>query len=279
MSEEKKIEGVHTTGRASKKKEEGNAHAENDRPQVVGEKLMKVLQGAGVDSRRNIRQNIHDGLYKVNNRVITDPNFLVDINKDTIREGEKKLKIKIEHKVYYLFHKPYGVVTTLEDPEGRPTIKDFITRIKERVFPVGRLDYHSEGLIFLTNDGELTNFIISAKNKIPKVYMIKIKGVLKEEERKRLMTKGIHLEGTRVKPLRIDFVKKTTQGNSWIKVTIVEGKKHILRKVFKYSGHPVEKLKRTAIGTFQLKKLPSAHVYHITPEELAHFKKTYHYTE
>jgi 23S rRNA pseudouridine2605 synthase len=246
---------------------------------MAEEKLQKVLQAAGVDSRRTIRQNIHDGRYKVNNQVITDPNFLVDVSKDSIRLDDKKLKLKIEKKVYYLFHKPLGVVTTLEDPQGRPTIMEFIGRIKERVYPVGRLDYNSEGLILLTNDGNLTNFIISARNQIPKVYSIKIKGIMQEDERKHLKTKGIHLEGTRVKPLRIDFLKKTAHNNSWIRVTIVEGKKHILRKVFKYSGHPVEKLKRIAIGTFRLAKLPSGHWRQLTNEEIEQFKKTYNYRE
>ncbi len=246
---------------------------------MAEDKLQKVLQAAGIDSRRNLRQQIHDGRFKVNNQVVTDPNFGVDIEKDTIRLDDKKLKLKMEKKSYFIFHKPYGVVSTLNDPQGRPTLTDYISRIKERVYPVGRLDYHSEGLILLTNDGELTNFIISAKNKIPKVYMIKIKGVLKEEERKQLKTKGIHLEGTRVKPLRIDFVKKTAQNNSWIRVTILEGKKHVLRKVFKYSGHPVEKLKRVAIGTFRLRKIPAGHWLELTKEELEEFKKTYNYSE
>lgn len=244
---------------------------------MAQDKLQKVLQAAGVDSRRNIRQQIHDGRYTVNARRITDPNFLLDIEKDTIRLDEKKLKLKLEKKSYFIFHKPYGVVSTLSDPEKRPTLSEYISKIKERVYPVGRLDYHSEGLILLTNDGDLTNFIISVKNKIAKVYLIKIKGVLKEEERQNLKIKGIHLDGVRIKPQRIDFVKKTAQNNSWIRVTILEGKKHILRKVFKYSGHPVEKLKRVAIGTFRLKNLPPGHWRELTLEELKEFKNSFNY--
>jgi 23S rRNA pseudouridine2605 synthase len=169
------------------------------------------------------------------------------------------------------------VISTLQDPEGRPTIKDFITSIKERVYPVGRLDYHSEGLILLTNDGELTNFIISPINKIPKVYMVKIKGSLREEDRKNLKTKGVFLADHRVRPLKIDFIKKTPQGNSWIRITIIEGKKHIIRDLLKFTGHPVEKLKRTAIGTIQLKKLPAGHWRELLTEEVELFKKTYNY--
>ena len=242
------------------------------------EKLQKVLQTAGIDSRRKIRQQIHEGRIKVNNQVVGDPNFLVDIDRDTLRLDDRKLKLKAEMKSYFIFHKPYGVISTLHDPQGRPTITDFIGGIKERVYPVGRLDYHSEGLILLTNDGDLTHFIISAKNKIPKVYMVKIKGVLTVEERQQLKAKGIFLERRRVKPLRVDFIKKTAQGNSWIRVTVIEGKKHIIRDLLKYAGHPVEKLKRTAIGTILLKKLPVGHWREIGEEELELFKKTYRYS-
>ncbi len=246
---------------------------------MAEQKLQKVLQAAGLESRRTIRADIHDGKFKVNNRVITDPNFLVDISKDTIRLEERKLVLKIEKKSYFIFHKPLGVVSTLEDPQKRATITDFIAKIKERVYPVGRLDYNSEGLILLTNDGDFMNFIISVRNKIPKVYMLKIKGMLTDDERTKLKTKGVFLEGTRVRPLQIDFVKKTGHNNSWIRVTILEGKKHVLRKVFQYSGHPVEKLKRTAIGTFQLKSLPAGHWRELTSSEISFFKSTYGYTE
>jgi 23S rRNA pseudouridine2605 synthase len=240
-------------------------------------KLQKAIQAAGFDSRRNIRKGIADGDFKVNNTVITDPNFLVDISKDTIRFRDKKLKLKVEKKVYYIFNKPYGVVSTLQDPEGRPTLKDYIGKIKERVYPVGRLDYHSEGLILLTNDGELTNFIISPRNEIPKVYKIKIKGVLKDEERRKLLTKGVFLEGSRVKPQKIEFIRKTTRNNSWIQVTVIEGKKHVIRKLFKYSGHPVEKLKRMAIGTIKLKKLPSGQWEELPENDLEIFKTRYNF--
>ncbi|MGE5344243.1 MAG: pseudouridine synthase [Candidatus Omnitrophota bacterium] len=239
------------------------------------EKLQKALQAAGVGSRRSLREQIHDGAIRVNNKVVTDPNFVVDIEKDMIRLNDKRLKLKVEQKSYFILNKPTGVVSTLHDPEGRPTIVEYIKEISERVYPVGRLDYHSEGLILLTNDGDLTNFIISTRNKIPKVYMVKIKSMLSDEKKEALLTKGLFLEGRRIKPQKIDFVKKTTGGNSWIRVTIVEGKKHIIRNLFKFIGHPVEKLKRLSIGTFELKKLPLGHWRELTREELLKFKRTY----
>lgn len=238
-------------------------------------KLQKAVQAAGFDSRRNIRELIHEGKFKVNDKIIRDPNFLVDPEHDHVKLKNKLLAIKPEVISYFVFNKPYGVISTLHDPQGRPTLKEFITKIKERVYPVGRLDYQSEGLILLTNDGELMNFIISPRNKVPKQYRIKIKGVLKPEEITRLKTKGLVVDGVRIKPLDIRFIRKTKENNAWYSVTIIEGKKHILRKTFKYFGHPLEKLMRTAIGTLKLGKLPVGHWRELTEEEVAQFKKTY----
>jgi len=240
-------------------------------------KLQKAVQAAGFDSRRKIRQLIHEGKFKVNGKVVKDPNFPIDPRKDSVRLKNKELKIEIEHISYFIFNKPYGVISTLHDPQGRPTIKEFIAKIKERVYPVGRLDYQSEGLILLSNDGELTNFIISPRNKIPKQYRVKIKGVLTEAEITRLKTKGLFVDGMRIKPLNVRFIRKTARDNSWYNITIVEGKKHIIRKMFKYFGHPVEKLARTAIGTIKLGKLPNGHWRELTEEEISQFKKEYNF--
>lgn len=240
-------------------------------------KLQKAVQAAGFDSRRAIRKLIHEGKFKVNDRVVTDPNYLIDPDKDSIKLKNKKIEIKPEVISYFIFNKPYGVISTLNDPRGRPTIMEFIDKIKERVYPVGRLDYHSEGLILLTNDGDLTNFIISPKNKVPKLYRVKIKGILKEAEITKLKTKGLFVEGTRIKPLNISFIRKTKGNNSWYDITIIEGKKHILRNMFKYFGHPVEKLQRRAIGTIKLKKLPVGHWRELSTEEVSQFKKEYNF--
>ena len=242
-------------------------------------KLQKLIQAAGLDNRRNIRKQINEGKFKVNNRIVKDPNFLVDPNTDIIHLKNKILNTKIEKKTYFIFNKPLGVISSLYDPQKRPTIKVYIAKIRERVYPVGRLDFRSEGLMLLTNDGLLTHFIISPKNRVPKTYFIKIKGILTEEKKNQLKNKGIFLDGKRIKPLKIDLIKKTKNNNSWLNVTLIEGKKHIIRKLFKYSGHPVEKLKRTAIGTLQLKKLPSGHWKELTEEEIHTFKKKYHFTE
>ncbi len=240
-------------------------------------KLQKFLQDAGYDNRRNIRKWINTGEINVNSKVIKDPNFLIDPAKDKIQHGEKKLKLRIEKKCYYIFNKPYGVVATLSDPEGRVTISEYIKKIKTRVYPVGRLDFHSEGLILLTNDGDLTNFIISPRNKVPKVYLIKVKGIPDNELQKKMRVTGVVIDRVRVKPLQVSFVKKTGKGNSWLKVTIIEGTKHIVRKLFLYSGHPVEKLKRTMIGNIPIKKLLPGYYKELPIEDIESFKKKYNY--
>jgi len=238
-------------------------------------KLMKALQAAGLDSRRSLRKLIQEGEFTVNGAKTTDPNLPVDPLQDAILLRGKRLKIKLQPPAYFIFNKPTGVVSTLSDPEYRPTIKHFIGKIKERVYPVGRLDFHSEGLILLTNDGELTNAVISPRNHIPKQYLVKIKGALSEEESERIKTRGALVDGSRLKPLKLETFKKTAQGNSWVNIIIIEGKKHILRKMFQYGGHPVEKLKRVAIGTIKLGKLPSGHWRELTATEVTQFKANY----
>jgi 23S rRNA pseudouridine2605 synthase len=239
-------------------------------------KLQKYLQECGVASRRDIRQWIHDGRFQVKGRVVTDPNYPVRVPGDTIHLGGKLLRLAPQPKSYFILNKPAGIVSTLADPEGRPTVRSFIGRIRERVYPVGRLDFHSDGLMLLTNDGELANFILAARNGVPKTYLLKVKGALNEATKKKL-ERGMFLEGERLNPFVIEEVKATASGNSWLRVTITEGKKHILRNAFKYSGHPVEKLRRLAIGTITLGKLPLGEWRELRPDEVAAFKKKYRY--
>jgi 23S rRNA pseudouridine2605 synthase len=241
-------------------------------------KLQKYLQDCGLASRRDIRQWIHEGKFKVNQRVVSDPNFAIKVPGDQIHLGKKLLKISVQKKSYFIFNKPVGIVSTLDDPQGRSTVRTFIARIKERVYPVGRLDYNSDGLMLLTNDGDLANFVTSARNQVPKTYLLKIKGELSPATQKKL-EKGVFLDGERLNPFVIEPVKSTSSGNSWLKVTISEGKKHILRDAFKYSGHPVEKLRRIAIGNITLKNLPLGQWRELADYEIAAFKKLYKFPE
>ena len=241
-------------------------------------KLQKFLQGCGLASRRDIRQWIHDGRIQVNRRAVDDPNFPVRFPGDQVHLNGKLLKLALQEKSYFIFNKPVGIVSTLADPEGRPTVRSFIGRIRERVYPVGRLDFNSDGLMLLTNDGELANFILAARNQVPKTYLLKVKGALSEPTKKRL-ERGMFLEGERLNPFVIEEVKTTASGNSWLRVTISEGKKHILRNAFKYSGHPVEKLRRVAIGSLTLGKLPLGEWRELRDEEVMAFKRKYKFKE
>ncbi len=239
--------------------------------------LQKYLQACGYASRRTIRRMIHDGEIEVNRQVVRDPNLRVRPGQDAITGRGKPLRLKPAERLTVILNKPEGVVTTLSDPQGRPTVRDLTRGIRERLFPVGRLDYHSQGLILLTNDGDLANFILAARNRVPKVYQVKIKGELSEATQKRL-ERGIVLEGERLSPFVIRPLGITGHGHSWLQVTIHEGKKHIIRKAFLYSGHPVEKLRRVAIGSIRLGKLKSGQWRELRPAELAAFRREYDYS-
>lgn len=241
--------------------------------------LQKLLQASGFGSRRNIRKMIAEGKLKINGQSVTDPNTPVDPNQDSVRFENRRLHIKIEKKIYFIFNKPAGVISTLHDPQNRATISHYIKKIKPRVYPVGRLDYHSEGLILLTNDGDLTHFIISAKNKVQKTYLIKIKGILGQDQIEKIIKRGVFIEKQKIRPLDIKFVRKTGHGNAWYTVTIIEGKKHVIRKLFQFSGHPVERLKRIALGNIKLKKLSTGQWRELTNREIESFKKAANYPQ
>jgi 23S rRNA pseudouridine2605 synthase len=239
-------------------------------------KLMKYLQGCGLASRRQLRQWIHEGRFTVDGRVIDDPAAPLRPGGQVIRLDGRPLKLAPQPRSYFVLNKPGGVVSTLSDPEGRPTVRDFIAGIRERVYPVGRLDFHSDGLMLLTNDGELAEFILAARNGVPKTYLLKVKGALGDAARQKL-ERGFVLDGERLRPFVIEETSRTGGGHSWLRVTIREGKKHILRKAFLYAGHPVEKLRRVAIGTLKLGHLPPGHWRELRAEEIAAFKSQFRY--
>ncbi len=241
--------------------------------------LQKALQESGFADRRTIRKAIREGEIFVNGQSATDPHLLINPSVDHVRHFNKKVPIRIQKKVYFIFHKPTEVLSALSDTSNRKTISDFITAITERVYPVGRLDYHSEGLLLLTNDGDLTNFMIAPRNKINKTYQIKIKGTLDAALSQKILEKGFVVDSVRIKPQKLMLIKPTKSGNSWWQVDLFEGKKHVVRNLFKYLGHPVSKLKRTAIGPLRLKNMPAGHWRELTHEEVRHLKKEIGYSD
>ena len=146
--------------------------------------LQRYLQNCGLGSRRDLRQRIHDGRFRINGEVVTNPAQPVKPGSDEVHEGQRPLHYRPQALVYYAFNKPTGVITSLKDPQGRPCVGDFLRRLPERVYPVGRLDWDSEGLLLLTNDGDLTQRILAARNHVPKTYLAKIKGILDDANEK-----------------------------------------------------------------------------------------------
>src|SRR6266566_7999864 len=159
------------------------------------ERLQKIISAAGVASRRKAEELITSGLVQVNGQTVTELGAKADAGKDHIRVNGKLIKFSGHH-VYILLNKPKGYVTTLSDPEGRPTIVDLLQGVKQRVYPVGRLDYHSEGLLLLTNDGELANALTSAASHLPKTYLVKVTGAITTDQEQEFRS-GVPLEGHR----------------------------------------------------------------------------------
>jgi 23S rRNA pseudouridine2605 synthase len=232
------------------------------------ERLQKIISAAGVASRRKAEELITAGLVQVNGQTITELGAKADAGKDHIRVNGKLLKFSGHH-VYILLNKPKGYVTTLSDPEGRPTIVDLLQGVKQRVYPVGRLDYASEGLLLLTNDGELANALTKAASHVPKTYLVKVSGQPSDAAIEQLRAgiqlpdrKGIH---SRTAPAGIQLVHKSE--NPWYEVTLIEGRNRQIRAMFEQTGHHVEKLKRVRYGPFTLDVHPGKH-RNLLPEEV-----------
>ena len=228
-------------------------------------RLQKFLSGTGVASRRKAEEMIIEGRVSVNGKP-AQLGMKVDPKKDFIKVDGKPVAVS-GPKLYFAFHKPKAVMSTLEDPQGRPTVKDFLSGIKQRIYPVGRLDYHSEGLLLITNDGEFANLVLHPARKIPKTYVVKVKGTVEEENLEKLRA-GIKLEDGITQPARITHVGKTEAGNSWLEITIHEGRKRQVRRMFEKVGHPVIKLKRTSVGGIKLGSLGPGGLRPLTPQEV-----------
>lgn len=233
-------------------------------------RVQKIIADAGIASRREAEKLIEEGRVTING-VIAKLGDKADPEKDHIKIDGKLLKSKPTDFVYIMLNKPKKVMCTTSDPEERQTILDLIKGIKCRIWPVGRLDYHSEGLVLLTNDGELSLRLTHPKYKIEKVYEVKVKD-LPDEKKIEKLKKGIWLEDGKTAPCEITFMKKTSQ-NSWFRVVLKEGKKRQIRRMFHAIGHDVMKLKRVSIGPLKLGKLPIGAYRFLTEKEIIALKK------
>ena len=220
---------------------------------MPAERLQKIIAAAGIASRRKAEELITGGLVSVNGQVVTELGTKADRERDHIREDGKLLHGAERH-VYLLMNKPKGYVTTLRDPEGRPTVMDLLRGVGARVYPVGRLDYASEGLLLLTNDGDLANRLMKGASHVPKTYMVKVAGNPTGEGLGRLR-EGISIpsdRGRRVRtaPAKIRVIRESA--NPWYEVTLIEGKNRQIRRMFEEIGHHVEKIKRVRYGPLEL---------------------------
>lgn len=232
-------------------------------------RLQKILSEMGIASRRKAEDLVLEGRVVVNGRIAT-LGMKADPSKDHIKV-DGKLIIRPEPKVYIILNKPRNVVTSLHDPEGRPTVKDFMKGIKYRVYPVGRLDYDSEGLLLLTNDGDFAHAVLHPSKKISKTYLIKVKGIPENTEVEKLRT-GVKLEDGVTAPAKAKKIRMT-ENNAWLEMTIHEGRKRQIRRMLEKIGHPVLKLKRIRINGIGMGKLePGGHRY-LTPEEVNKIKR------
>ncbi len=236
------------------------------------ERIQKILSKAGIASRRKAEQLILEGRVFVNGKVAT-LGMKADMEKDYIKV-DGKLVLKPEPKTYIALNKPKGFLTTLEDPEGRPTIRELLRGIRYRVYPVGRLDFYSEGLLILTNDGELAYRLIHPSYKVPKTYLVKVKGIIDEKDLNKLR-QGIMLEDGMTAPAQIKRIRMPkTEKNSWLEITIHEGKKRQIRRMFERVRHPVLKLKRVRIDGIKLGNLPPGQWRYLDKEEIQKLKKS-----
>ena len=220
---------------------------------MPAERLQKIIAAAGIASRRKAEELITGGLVSVNGQVVTELGSKADRERDHIRVNGKLLHGAERH-VYLLMNKPKGYVTTLRDPEGRPTVMDLLRGVGARVYPIGRLDYASEGLLLLTNDGDLANRMMKAASHVPKTYMVKVAGNPTGEGLGRLR-EGISIpsdRGRRVRtaPAKIRVIRESA--NPWYEVTLIEGKNRQIRRMFEEIGHHVEKIKRVRYGPLEL---------------------------
>jgi 23S rRNA pseudouridine2605 synthase len=239
---------------------------------MPAERLQKIMAAAGIASRRRSEELIKGGLVSVNGKTVTELGSKADPETDHIRVNGKLLQGAERH-VYILMNKPKGYVTTLRDPEGRPTVMDLLHGVKARVYPVGRLDYASEGLLLLTNDGEFANHLMKAASHVPKTYMVKVSGVPTTDGLSRLR-EGIYIASDkerRVKtaPAKINVIRASA--NPWYEVTLVEGKNRQIRRMFEAIGHHVEKIKRVRYGPLELDVHPGK-FRKLAPQEVTKLK-------
>jgi 23S rRNA pseudouridine2605 synthase len=219
----------------------------------AGIRLNKLIADAGIASRRAADRIIEEGRVTINGKKVYELGIKVDIKKDQVLVDKKPLRAKSEN-IYIMFNKPKGVLTTMEDPLERPTVKQFMEDIPYRVFPVGRLDWDSEGLLILTNDGDYAQKVMHPKEEITKTYLVKLDGQPKPEQLSKLL-RGVTIVSGKVAAKSVEKVERGRDQYAWVKIVITEGKNRQIRQMFEKVGFDVLKLQRVAIGRLRLGQL------------------------
>lgn len=254
-------------GESAKPKREGLSG-----DQVRAERLQKILARAGIASRRKAEEWITQGRVQVNGQVVAELGTKADPLRDHIRVDGKLIHPVSAHR-YYMLNKPKGYVTTLSDPQGRPTAMDILSRVRVRLFPVGRLDFASDGLLLVTNDGDLANALTRAASHVEKTYLVKVSGVPNEAALDRLR-RGVSIpvgddgpKGRRVRTAPAKIRPFRGGENPWYEVILVEGRNRQLRKMFEEIGHHVEKIRRVGYGSLVL-DVPPGEYRELTEREV-----------
>ena len=230
------------------------------------ERLQKILSQAGIASRRASEKLMLEGRVSVNGKTITELGTKADPGRDDIRVDGSRLKMPERH-IYVLLNKPRGYVTTRSDPEKRPTVLDLLKAVREYIYPVGRLDYESEGLLILTNDGELAARLTHPRHGLARVYEVKVLGDPDAHDLAR-MTKGISIDGRKTEAADV-----VSLGPSHLQVTVREGRNRQVRKMCEAIGHPVTALRRVAIGPLRDSRLKIGHWRELSPQEVERLRR------
>lgn len=232
-------------------------------------RLQKYMAHCGVASRRQSEELIQKGVVHVNGKPVTTPGFTINPAQDAVMV--KGQLIKPPTMAYYLFNKPRGIMTTMKDPQRRNTVADFFRELPQRVYPVGRLDRDTEGLLLMTNDGELANRLMHPRYKVDKIYLALVRGLLTPEKAQALR-KGVMLEDGKTAPAKVRVLRGSRQ-ETWLEMTLKEGRKRQVRRMLEHVETPVMSLKRTGYSFLTLGNLKPGHFRHLTSGEVSRLKK------
>ncbi len=235
------------------------------------ERLQKIIAQAGIASRRAAEKMILDGRVSINGAVVSVLGTKADLEKDEIRVEGRLISTETT-KVYLMLNKPRGYVTTLDDPQQRPIVTDLLSGVQEKVFPVGRLDYDSEGLLLFTNDGDFALRLQHPRFQVSKTYRVKIEGYLSNQEM-RLLSEGITMEDGLFRPVYIAVERKTGK-SCWLRVTLMEGRNRVIRRAFDSLGHSVVRLIRVAVADLSLDDLKPGTYRYLKKREVMRLMST-----